>query len=86
MRIPVMRCAVAVCAMAVLSAASSPVGGQEKDYSDLCRQHPDVIARIGDGSVEETCYFEAREKLRGMGVDLFDLLLWIEKNQGMPQL
>ena len=57
------------------------VSAQQKDYSDLCRQHPDVIARIGDGFDEEACYFEAREKLRGMGVDLFDLLLWIEKNQ-----
>ena len=81
MRIPVVRCAVAVCAMAVLSAASSPAGSQEKDYSDLCRQHPDLIAKMGDGSTLEDYVLSAHSKLKEMGVDLFDLLLWMSKNE-----
>jgi len=80
MPINAMRCAVAVCAMGVLSAASSPAGSQEKDYSDLCRQHPDLIAKMGDGGTLEDYVLSAHSKLKEMGVDLFDLLLWMSKN------
>jgi|GEM_PF-6129262 len=60
-----------------LTAWASRLIAQTKDYSDLCRRYPDIVGRVGDGLTLEEYNITAQDKLRSMGVDLYDLLHWI---------